>query len=149
VVKRCTLLSFALLCTVASLLAQNKPLKDSTSIIISLDNSRNQNKQIDSVYLVFDSYARNAAGLVKQVFYPENNQIALTLPKGKYYVDVYCLGAFTDRQFNQVITAKRKRINRLTVKLRYESFFTPGFADIPNEQIDLANLSITKSSTFR
>jgi hypothetical protein len=149
VVKRCTLLSIALICSASYLRAQNKPLKDSTSIIITLDNSRNQNKQIDSVYLVFDSYERNAAGLVKQVFYPVGNQIQLTLPKGKYYVDVYCLGAFTDRQFNQIVNARKKRTGRLSVKLRQQSFFMPGLADIPNEQIDLANLSITRYTSSR
>lgn len=99
--------------------------------------------------MVFDSYERNAAGLVKQVFYPVDNQIQLTLPRGKYYVDVYCLGAFTDRQFNQVVNARKKRTGRLSVKLRHESFFMPGLADIPNEQIDLANLSITRYTSFR
>jgi hypothetical protein len=148
-VKKSIILSFALLSCTACLLGQNRSNKDSATVIITLDNVSNQNKEIDSIYLVFDSYDRSGAGIVKQVFHPVNNKIALLVPKGKYYVDLYCLGTFNDRRFNQVIIARRKRLNRLSVKLKYEAFFTPGFVDIPKEQIDLANLSVTRYNSYK
>jgi hypothetical protein len=148
-VKKYLILSFALLSHALGIKAQNDSAKDSSIVLVTLDNFSNQNKEIDSVYLIFDKYERNGAGVVKQVFYPVNNRVAVAVPKGKYYVDVFCLGTFNDSHLNQVVRVRRRKQNKVCVKLKYEAFFTPGFADIPKEKFDFANLSITRPDSFR
>ena len=126
--------------------ATKKPLHDSTTVIIQLNKTNifDHNAAIDSIYLVFDKFDHSGAGIVKQKFYPTDNIIRLTIPKGKYYVNIVCLGLYIGENFDRVINAKENKENILAIKLREPALFTPGLAYIPEEKIDLMNLVVTR-----
>jgi len=123
-----------------------KPSHDSTTVIIQLNriDILDHNAAIDSIYLVFDKFDHSGAGIVKQKFYPTDNTIRLTIPKGKYYVNIVCLGLFIGENFDRIINAKENKENIVSIKLREPALFTPGLAYIPEEKIDLSNLMVTR-----
>src|SRR5258708_2967800 len=88
---------------------QHEPLKDSTTVVFKLDNPSHHNLNIDSVYLIFDRYDHRGAGVVMQFFYPVDNIIKVTVPKGKYYVNIVCIGTFCNEHFDRVITANSNK----------------------------------------
>ena len=100
---------------------QRKADRDSTAIIITLNNNSNHNKPVDSVYIILDRYDRTGAGIVKQVFYPINNKISFSIPKGKYYVDIFCLGLHDKEHFGKIINAKSNKGSKLAL-LGWHSF---------------------------
>src|SRR5437764_9927471 len=76
-------------------LPAQKRSKDSVSLTIHLNNRANNHAQVDSVYLIFDRWDLSGAGLVKKIYRPEKNIIKLEkIPKGRYYVEVFCLGNY-------------------------------------------------------
>jgi len=129
--------------------AIKNPLKDSTTVIIQLDNCSNQPSYIDSVYLVFDRYDRSGAGVIRQIFYPIDNVIKVVVPKGKYYVNIVCLGIYNREYFDRIITAKSKKESKILLRLQASALFTPGLVSIPQEKIDFANLSITRYTSYK
>jgi len=120
-----------------------KNQKDSATVVIKLGNLSYPSLTIDSVYLIFDRYDHTGAGVVKKIFYPVNNELTITVPKGKYYIDLFCLGNYC-KHFDWVIKAKAKKKNKLQPDLDASSFFMPGFASIPPEKIDFGNLAVTR-----
>jgi hypothetical protein len=137
------------LCTLAILFARSAPQsleKDSTTIVIKLDNYSNHDEPIDSIYLVFDRYDLTGAGVIKQVYHPVNNAIELTVPQGKYFINVFCLGLYKDKHFDAIIDARRAKKNELLLKVDPTSFFMPGYVSLPQEKIDFGNLSVTTYS---
>jgi len=116
-------------------------------VLIKLDNRFNNNLPVDSVFLIFDRFDRTGAGVIKQIFHPQDNYFEVTVPKGKYFVDLFCLGLYADKHFDIVLSAKSNKKIELLLKLNPSAFFTPGFAYIPEEKIDPANLSVTKYIT--
>ncbi|MFI5155950.1 MAG: hypothetical protein ACHQEM_07175 [Chitinophagales bacterium] len=130
-------------------LAKSAPqpdLKDSATIVIQLDNFSNQNELIDSVYLIFDKYDHTGAGIIKQVYHPVNNALVITVPKGKYYINIFCLGLYKDKHFDVILNAKSCKKNQLLLKLDPSSFFIPGMVSMPEEKVDFGNLSVTSYS---
>ena len=97
-----------------------KSVADSVSVTIFLKNKK---VSVDSVFVIFDRYDLTGAGIVRKVFYPDRNQIVIEkVPRGKYYVDVYCIGV-DHQNFTQVSTVGKRRSNRVTVPLKtYETF---------------------------
>lgn len=128
--------------------AHREAIKDSATILINLDNISNNNNPVDSVFVIFDRYDRSGAGIVKKVFYPVNNKIELIVPRGKYYVDLYCLGIYKRRHFDRIIIARPKKRNRLFFKIGAQPLYTPGLVSMPKEKIDPGNLLITKYSSY-
>jgi len=128
--------------------AQNKSFKDSTTVIIRLANSSHNKLYIDSVYLIFDRYDRRGAGVVKKIFYPIDNTVKVTVPKGKYFVNIVCLGTYANEYFDRIINAKSDKEKTLSLKLEEFALFTPGFVFIPEEKVDFSNLSITRTTSF-
>jgi hypothetical protein len=133
---------------ILGLSAPKNALKDSATVIILLENSTTSGLSIDSVYLIFDRYDRTGAGVVKKVYYPVNNKLELAVPKGKYFIDVFCLGN-CNKHFNRILKAKRNKGIMLRLKTEESSLYTPGLASIPIEKIDFTNLSITSYTSFR
>lgn len=132
------------ICFLTSLGGVGKSQKDSATVIIKLGNLSQPTLTIDSVYLIFDRYDLTGAGIVKKIFYPVNNELRITVPKGKYYIDLFCLGNYC-KHFDWVIKVKPKKKNELQMDLDASTFFTPGFVTIPPEKIDFANLAVTRS----
>ncbi|MFI5153513.1 MAG: hypothetical protein ACHQET_09285 [Chitinophagales bacterium] len=147
--KRFYIFSILIFSFLKGLSAEEKPSKDSITILIKLDNRFNNNLPVDSVLMIFDKYDHTGAGIIKQIFHPHDNYFEVTVPKGKYFVDLFCLGLFADKHFDIILRAKSNKKIELQVKLNPSAFFTPGFAYIPEEKIDLSNLSVTKYITHK
>lgn len=136
------LILFIALFTSNSLLAQRKRVKDSVEVVIRL-TSRTDAPFTDSVLVVFDRYDHRAAGVVKKVYYPVNNEIHIgKVPSARYYIGVYCLG--TREQFSELTFVNHRRSNILTYRVRPSDTFTPGLAIIPVEPVRLDKLEILK-----
>ncbi|PWT75826.1 MAG: hypothetical protein C5B59_07865 [Bacteroidetes bacterium] len=126
--------------------AGKNPIKDSTVVTIKLDNvthHKSKKPSIDSVYLIFDKYDHSGAGIVKQMFYPSNNLVTLTVPSGKYFVNIVCMGTYNRVYFDYILIAKSRKGKTLSIKLQDPSLFTPGLVDLPQEKIDFSNLLVT------
>lgn len=118
-----------------------KAAVDSISVTILL---RNKKITVDSVYVIFDRYDLTGAGVVKKVFYPSQNKIVIEkVPKGKYYVDVFCLG-IGQQNFSKISTVGNRRPNKLLIPLKTYETYIPGTAVIPSSNIDFSNLIVTQ-----
>ncbi|MBS1599846.1 MAG: hypothetical protein JST75_16590 [Bacteroidetes bacterium] len=129
--------------------SSDKTFKDSTTVVIQLDNASHHNLNIDSVYMIFDRYDHSGAGVVMQIFYPVDNTIKVTVPKGKYYVNIVCIGTYKNEYFDKIITAKSDKEKKLLLNLQEPDLYTPGLAYIPEEKIDFSDLSITRNRSSR
>jgi hypothetical protein len=147
--KKYLMSAFFILSCALVLAAHKKTYRDSASVIITFNNQSNQDKPLDSVLVIFDKCDLSGAGIVRQVFYPVGNRIAVVIPKGRYFVDVYCLQGPQKEHFGTILHTRGKRNNKLLFKLRETAFFTPGMVSFPEERIDFANLSITRSFTYK
>jgi hypothetical protein len=125
------------------------PKTDSGTVVISLQNAADRQSRIDSVYLIFDRYDRRGAGIVRQVYRPVNNQVELMLPRGRYYVNIYCLGIYNKAGFDRTVTVKANRTRRIFLRLQASALFTPGMVRIPRQKWDPAHLAILKSGNMR
>ena len=140
--KYCTLLT--LLLAFQLTVPAQKRSKDSVSLTIHLNNSANGHAQVDSVYLIFDRWDLTGAGLVKKIYRPEKNTIKLEkIPKGRYYVEVFCLGTYPGH-FNKEIMAHPKASSRITFKLKRQEYYIVGTAYIPKQKVDFSKLTINK-----
>ena len=139
--KYCTLLT--LLLAYSLTMPAQKRSRDSVSITIHLNNRANAQAQVDSVYLIFDRWDLTGAGLVKKVYYPERNTIKLEkLPKGRYYIEIFCLGSYPGH-FNREVIHPRGS-SRFGFKLKRQEFYLVGSAYIPPQKVDFSNLSVNK-----
>jgi hypothetical protein len=119
------------------------PSKDSGTITISLQNASDKLSKIDSVFIIFDRYDLRGAGVVKQVFYPDmDNRIKITLPKGKYFMNIYCLGIYNKVAFDRVVSAKPNKNRRVFLRLQQSALFQLGLAHLPDDHFDPAHLAI-------
>ena len=122
---------------------------DSGSVIISLQNASDRLSRIDSIYLIFDRYDRRGAGIIKQIFHPINNQVELMIPRGRYYVNIFCLGIYNKVGFDRIINVKANRKRKIFLRLQASALFTPGMVKITGEKWDPAHLAIYKSGSSR
>jgi hypothetical protein len=140
--KYCTLITVLL--ALSLLLPAQKRSKDSVSLTIHLDNRANAHAQVDSVYLIFDRWDLTGAGLVKKIYRPEKNTIKLEkVPKGRYYVEVICLGNYPGH-FNREIMAHPRASTKISFKLKRQEYYIVGNAYIPPQKVDFSNLKVTK-----
>jgi hypothetical protein len=146
--RKTTILSLCLMASLYAVSAPQSSMKDSATIIVRLDNFSNNNKAIDSIYLIVDRYDLTGAGVIKRVCHPVNNEIELTVPKGRYFINIICLGLYKDKHFDAIVNAKSSKRNELLLKVEPTSFFIPGLVSFPEEKIDFGNLSVT-SYSFR
>jgi hypothetical protein len=119
------------------------PSKDSSTIIILLQNASDKLSKIDSVFIIMDRYDLRGAGVVKQIFYPDiDNRIKIGLPKGKYYMNIYCLGIYNKVAFNRVVSAKSKKNHKILLLLQQAALFQLGLANLPDDHFDPSHLAI-------
>ena len=111
---------------------------DSGVITITLQNA--------SVFVIFDRYDLRGAGVIKQVFYPDlENQIRVSLPKGKYYLNIYCLGIYNKEAFDRIVSAKPKKNQKIFLRLQVSALYHLGSARLPLEHFDPSHLAIFKN----
>ena len=119
------------------------PSKDSGTITILLQNASDKLSKIDSVFIILDRYDLRGAGVVKQVFHPDpENHITISLPKGKYYLNIYCLGIYNKIAFSRVVAAKPKKNHKVFLRLQQASLFQSGLAHLPEDHFDPSHLAI-------
>jgi hypothetical protein len=119
------------------------PAKDSSSVVITLQNASDKLSKIDSVYVIFDRFDLSGAGVIKKVFYPDlDNQIRVNLPKGKYYVTIYCLGIYNKESFERIITTKPRKDRNILLRLQASALYKQGLARIPQDHFDPSHLAI-------
>ena len=120
--------------------------RDSIPVTIIFNNKK---VSIDSVFIIFDKYDLTGAGVVKQVFYPSNNRLVIqNVPKGKYYVDVFCIG-MPGQNYSRIRTIRKRRGNSVTIPIRMAETYIPGTAVIPSSTIDFNNLVVTSKKLYR
>lgn len=128
--------------------AQRKRLPDSVNVLIRLHPRNPNNPRVDSVLVIFDRFDHTGAGIVKKIYYPTNNQFTITsVPEGRYYISIYCLGFYRDT-FNDLMFVNKRHSNNLRYKLGPLEEFIPG-TFIPPIEIDFTNLAITNIKSFR
>ncbi len=142
--RKYVIFSLLILIHVLGIAAKKKPQRDSTTVEIRLDNISGAYFPVDSIYLVFDKYDRSGAGIVKQICYPVHNVVKITVPKGKYFINIICLGDNNHEYFDRIINAKANKDTRISIKLHQSDRFMPGLVQIPEEPVDLTNLSVTR-----
>jgi hypothetical protein len=119
------------------------PAKDSGIVTITLQNASDKLSKIDSVYVIFDRFDLRGAGVIKKVFYPDiDNKIRVILPKGKYYISIYCLGIYNKESFDRVASAKSNKNYNIFLRLQASALYKQGGARIPGDHFDPAHLAI-------
>ena len=119
------------------------PKKDSGTVIIKLQNASDKLSKIDSVFVIFDRYDLSGAGVVKKVFYPDmDNQIQVNLPKGKYYLNIYCLGIYNKEGFDRIVSTKPHKNRKIFLRLQQSALFQLGLARLPVDHFDPSHLAI-------
>jgi hypothetical protein len=119
------------------------PKKDSGTVTIRLQNAADKLSKIDSVFVIFDRYDLRGAGVVKQVFYPDmDNQIQVSLPKGKYYLNIFCLGIYNKEGFDRIVSAKPNKNHKIFLRLQQSALFQLGRARMPEDHFDPSHLAI-------
>ena len=117
--------------------------KDSSIVTITLQNASDKLSKIDSVFLIFDRYDLRGAGVIKKVFYPDiDNQIQVSLPSGKYYINIYCLGIYNKEGFDRIVSAKPNKNHKIFLRLQASALFKQGRAQMPADHFDPSHLAI-------
>jgi hypothetical protein len=110
-----------------------------------LQNASDKLSKIDSVFIILDQYDLRGAGVVKQIFYPDmDNRIKISLPKGKYYMKIYCLGIYNKVAFERIVSAKPNKNRKIHLLLQQSALFQLGLADMPDDHFDPSHLAIFK-----
>jgi hypothetical protein len=123
------------------------PLKDSSTVTIILQNAYDKLSKIDSVFVIFDRYDLRGAGVIKRVFYPDTeNKIQVSLPKGKYYINIYCLGIYNKESFDKIVYAKPNKNHNIFLRLQASALFHQGDIRIPSDHFDPSHLAILNFS---
>jgi hypothetical protein len=119
------------------------PVQDSGTITILLQNASDKLSKIDSVFLIFDQFDLRGAGIIKQVFYPDaDNQIRVSLPRGKYYINIYCLGIYNKEAFDRIASAKPRKDQKIFLRLQASALYHQGSVRLPLEHFDPSHLAI-------
>ncbi len=117
--------------------------RDSGTVIITLQNAADKLSKIDSVFVIFDRFDLRGAGVVKKVFYPDTeNKVQVSLPKGKYYISIYCLGIYNKESFDRVIKAADHKTRNIFLRLQVSALYKQGLARIPADHFDPSHLAI-------
>jgi len=143
-----TMILWMILLSSTEVLAQKKKPTDSVDVTISLRKRFAQNAPVDSVYIFFDRYNHTGAGIIKKVYYPKNNKVVIpSVPPGKYYIGMFCLGTHM-QYFSEVTFVNNRRSNKLKFKMNRSETFVPGNY-VALVQFDLNRLAVTNPKTFR
>jgi hypothetical protein len=111
------------------------------SVIIKLNNSENNNKPVDSAYIILDRFDLTGAGVVREKYFLIDNNILLeNLPVGKYYADIYINGLYSEH-FSRIIKVTPKG-KIYAFKLSEVGFYNANTSLIPKESDDYSRTSV-------
>lgn len=123
------------------------PSRDSSTVTITLQNASDKLSKIDSVFVIFDRFDLRGAGVIKQIFYPDiDNQIRVSLPKGKYYINIYCLGIYNKEGFDRIVSTKPNKNHKIFLRLQESALFQLGLAHLPDDHFDPSHLAILNTN---
>jgi hypothetical protein len=143
-----TMVLWMTLLSSTEVLAQKKKHTDSVDVTISLQKRFARNAPVDSVYIFFDRYNHTGAGIIKKVFYPKNYKVVIpSVPPGKYYIGMFCLGTHM-QYFSEVTFVNKRRSNKLKFKMNRSETFVPGNY-VALVQFELNRLAVTNPKSFR
>jgi hypothetical protein len=143
-----TMVLWMILLSSTEVLAQKKKHTDSVDVTISLRKRFARNAPVDSVYIFFDRYNHTGAGIIKKVYYPKDNKVVIpSVPPGKYYIGMFCLGTHM-QYFSEVTFVNKRRSNKLKFKMNRSETFVPGNY-IALVQFELNRLAVTNPKSFR
>jgi hypothetical protein len=99
----------------------------------------------DSVLIIFDRYDHTGPGIVYQVFAADRDHgiTVPTIPPGKYYVTVQCVGLHRDR-LEKVVTIRSQRSETVRINLTPSEAFSKNNVVIPAFHPDLSNLAVVR-----
>jgi hypothetical protein len=124
------------------------PESESSAVVITLQNASDKLSKIDSVFLIIDRFDLRGAGVIKKVFYPDReNQVRINLPKGKYFINIYCLGIYNKESFERIVTAKPGKDRNIFLRLQASALYKQGLARIPQDRFDPSHLAILHSGS--
>jgi hypothetical protein len=124
------------------------PSRDTSTVTITIQNASDKLSKIDSVFLIFDRYDLRGAGVIRKVFYPDlENKIHISVPKGKYYINIYCLGIYNKESFDRILFAKPNKNHKIFLRLQESALFQLGLARMPADHFDPSHLAILNFSS--
>ncbi|HTS45584.1 MAG TPA: hypothetical protein VMH01_14395 [Puia sp.] len=110
---------------------------------LTFTKSNFNNSRRDSVLIIFDRFDRSGAGIVCKIFHPsiDNSIYIESIPSGKYFVTIQCLGIHHER-FEKVIRVKSKKCESLSIRLDECDEFSKDAVFIPTEHTDFSKLKV-------
>ena len=100
----------------------------------------------DSVLIIFDRYNRTGAGIICQVYAADKDHCITipSVPAGKYYVTIQCLGLHRDR-LEKLVRIKSKKKEKIRIDLKDSEEFSKEKVVIPAYHPNFANLAVLKT----
>ena len=131
--------------------AQRKNNTDSVSVTLRFNNNVNKNLPLDSVYVILDRWDLSGAGMIKKMYQPKDNVIVLDkVPRGKYYIDVFCLGIY-QQTFSEVswVYNNRKNRNTFNFRMKESEVYSDSTVRIPPQRIDWMKLTVLNNRIYK
>jgi hypothetical protein len=100
----------------------------------------------DSVLIIFDRYNHTGAGIIYKVYSADKDHCITipSVPAGKYYVTIQCLGLHRDR-LEKLVRIKSKKKEKITIDLKDSEEFSKEKVVIPVYHPNFANLAVLKT----
>jgi len=100
----------------------------------------------DSVLIIFDRYNHTGAGIIYQVYSADKDHCIKipSIPAGKYYVTIQCLGMHRDR-LEKLVRIKSKKKEKIRINLEDAEAFSKDKVVIPAYHPNFANLAVLKT----
>jgi hypothetical protein len=99
----------------------------------------------DSILIIFDRYDHTGAGIVYQVFAADKDHgiTVPSIPPGKYYITVQCVGLHRDR-LEKIVTIRSQQSVTVRINLRASEAFCKKKVIIPSFHPDLSDLAVVR-----
>jgi hypothetical protein len=113
-------------------------------MVIRCLNHQQSTSHPDSVLVILDRYNNTGAGVVKKIFYPDQQQ-QITVPeiqRGKYMLIIKFYG-FHHEQFTEVVHIEKRKRKSVSVRLQDLEAFSKDKVIIPEERHNSTQLFVT------
>jgi hypothetical protein len=100
----------------------------------------------DSVLIIFDRYNHTGAGIIFQVYSADKDHCIdiPSIPAGKYYVTIQCLGRHRDR-LEKLVRIKPKKKEKVRINLEETEEFSKDKVIIPAYHPNFANMAVLRT----
>lgn len=111
------------------------------------NNANTSDQHKDSVLIIFDLCNHTGAGVIYQVFYADKDHCITipSIPTGKYYVTIQCLGVHRDRLEKRLQIRKTKKNQKVNITLADTEEYSKDKVVIPAFHPNFANLARMKN----